>query len=72
MAEIQIAAMTTTGPPLPTSHAAWLEDYSLCGNTVKRLVLSIGDCTIHVWPADAESINKLGKRLQYLSTLVQQ
>ena len=65
MAEISIVAMNENMPMMP--HA-WLEDYPwIGGGTVKRLVLAIGNDTIHVWPADKEVITKLADKLHTLA-----
>jgi hypothetical protein len=69
MAEISVSAMANSlGPSIPSMHAAWLEDHPWPGGgTVKRLVLSIGDVTLHIWPADKEAITRLSTKLNKLA-----
>jgi len=66
MAEIYLCAMASNlGPSMPTDHGAWTRD-KVCpgGGTVKELVLSIGDSTISVWPADPDKIDEFGDKLK--------
>jgi hypothetical protein len=65
MAEIHLSAMNNSfGPAMPQQHGAWLRDAPWPGGgTVKHLMLSIGDSTIDIWPADAERIRELADKL---------
>jgi len=50
------------------AHGAWLKDRAWPdGGTVKILMLSIGDSTISVWPADPDEIEKLGDKLKSIA-----
>ena len=67
MAEIHISARQAIpgGLPILTDHQAWIEDTcSPGGGSTKELVLCIGDSTIRIWPADADRIEQLAKRLK--------
>lgn len=66
MAEIHITAMhhDIGGPSLPTRHSASIGHKEWPGGgTVPTLHLRIGPEQLIVWPADADDIEELGKRL---------
>ena len=65
MAEIHLTAMAhlNQGPAIPLQHLAYLAKKELGGGTVPILKLEIGDSTITIWPADAEAIGNLGRKL---------
>lgn len=66
MAEIHITAMRSAGvggPSIPCTHSAFMSDITIAGHQLPCLSMMIGDCTISVWPADAEAIQALGADL---------
>lgn len=72
MAKIELTAISrSSGPSIPTQHGASLKDIKWeGGGTVKELVLYIADSSIHIWPADPDCIEYLGKRLIELSNIL--
>lgn len=66
MPTIDITAMDDEygGPSIPSVLSAWTGEVNWpTGGKSKRLMLSIGDCVIRVWPADPERIKDLGNKL---------
>lgn len=66
MAEIHITAMRSVGvggPSVPSTHSAFMSEVEIAGHQLPCLKMIIGDCTISIFPADAEAIQALGADL---------
>ena len=71
MVEISLCAMRILpggGPDIPADFSVWIGDRPYPGGTVKELLISVGDCTIRIWPADPEKIANFATKLAKIAT----